>query len=191
MVKLERDGEGGGRQEGSHETLSKWLNVVPVWDGRLFFIYVILTFHYLSFSLFLPILSDSTGEEQGQRQAFPSTLRHSLHVWGAGILEKEAHWQEGERVWHSALLFFLYTFFFSMWVSVFCLELLSKFTKQTLNISTLFIEPQMIYIWGKQNGKAQDIDILWTVDAFTHKYVHTRAVCNTYSPQYCISIFIY
>lgn len=80
---------------------------------------------------FSPILSDSTGEEQGQRQAFPSTLWHSLHVWGTGILEKEAHWQEGERLCdilpHYALAF-LYKSFLSKCFSIHCIWMQNFFT---------------------------------------------------------------
>lgn len=33
-----------------------------------------------------------SGEEQGQRQTFPSALRHPLHVRGPWVPEEKAHW---------------------------------------------------------------------------------------------------
>lgn len=46
----------------------------------------------------------SSGEEQGQRQAFPSALRHPLHVRGPRVPEEEAHWEKGKNQWQKLKL---------------------------------------------------------------------------------------
>lgn len=154
MVKLERYEKGmktgSSFLKGSHMRLSKWLNVVPVWDEG-YFSFVILTF--LCLSVFLSLFAYSIWLYRRRTRTKTSVSVHSTTF--LTCLRHGNSWERSSlaRRWDCDILpydcfcvkVFFHVFFFcplhmeaellSFWVSVFCLELLSTFTKQTLNIS--------------------------------------------------------